>query len=316
MAEILRVPSTVVFFFLMPVVMLVVTALLFAGGQPYSRVRVGLVGETGGPWPGPLQVIWSQETASSGPAWLCSSQLDALVERDSSGLVVRVASGRTLLGQGLVANLPAPARLEPVEVPEWGFVYYLCPGILAFAVILSGLFGLGHSLARYRQSQFLRKLATTPLSKWTFIASQLCGRGLLVLVQCLLLLGVMRLLGLVLGPLQVVEALLVCSLGLLVFLGLGFVLACFVHNESVLSDAINALGWPLVLASEIFFPSDVLPGPLPELAGWLPSTELVRLLRAILLEGRAELTAGLGELAIWTLLAFALGGLLFDWTRA
>ncbi|MGE0489178.1 MAG: ABC transporter permease [Vulcanimicrobiota bacterium] len=315
MAEIVRVPSTMVFFFVMPAVMLLVTAALFAGGQPYSLCRVGLVGDTGGPWALASEIRWSNENLEQGLARLRTSQLNALITRDGGGLVVLVGPRQRLLGDGLAAALPKPARVEVVTVPGASFVYYLCPGILALAVILSGLFGLGHSLARYRQSHFLRKLATTPLSKWTFIASQLCGRGLLVLLQGGLLLLLMALLGLPLSLVQVVEAMLICSLGLLVFLGLGFVLACFVRNEGVLADAINALGWPLVLGSEIFFPSDVLPGPLPVLAGWLPSTELVRLLRGVLLGGPGERLVGMGELALWAVLAFALGGLLFDWTR-
>lgn len=317
MLEILRVPSTALFFFGMPLVMLLLNSYLFSKGQPYEHARVGLVGVEAGSDP---QVFWETEPSLEvARAKLETCQIQAVLAATPEGTRVLVVPSQRLLGAGLQATLGTPTRLEVIPTPPWGFVHFLSPGILGFAIIMSGLFGLGYSLARYRQTHFLRKLATTPLSKTSFIASQITGRGLLVVLQCLLLLGTMHFVfALPMGLAQVVAALGVTLMGLVVFLGIGFLLACLVRNEGVLGDVINSVGWPLVLGSEIFFPSDILPAPLPLLADFLPSTQLVRLLRSVLLLGDtslAHLAPGLLVLLVWAVLTLGLGGLLFRWAE-
>lgn len=314
MLEILRVPGTVLFFFGMPLVMLAVTAMIFAHGQPYSGCRLGLVGGQ----PGYAGLTW-EPVASPEMAriQLGADQLRAVVLVKDGTTTIWVTAGERLVGEGLRANLPAPVTLEVVQRPPWGFVHYVFPGVLAFAIVMSGLFGLGYSLARYRQSSFLRKLATTPLGKSTFIASQIAGRGALVLLQCVLLLGaVQALCGLTLSLVQLGWTLLITLSGLLAFLGIGFVLACLVSSEGVLYDVISALGWPLVLGSEMFFPAAALPAPLAMLTGVLPSTLLVRLLRSVLLYNHTSwgtLGPSLAGLLVWSALTLAMGRLYFRW---
>lgn len=110
---------------------------------------------------------------------------------------------------------------------------------------------------------------------------------------------------------------LVVTLAILVFIALGLVLACFVRDEAAMVDAINVLMMPFALLSEVFFPADELPEPLPALAGLLPSTQLVRLLRAILLQGARDLEAlgpGLLVVLAWLLLCAAVSLSAFRWT--
>lgn len=318
-AEVTRVASSSFFFFGFPLAMLLVTCMLFSGGHPFEQIRIGLVGEFAS-----LQAaltdaqVRSQPLASADEARvrLQTGQLTAALVAAPQGWQVYVTPRQRLLGEGLLRMVSGPATLQVLDPQPWGYVHYLCPGLLAFTVVLSGLFGLGHSMARYRQNQFLRKLATTPLSKWTFLASQIAGRGLLVLVQCALLLAVMMMaFGLDLSWVQAAWTLGLCSLGLGVFLGVGLLLACLVTNEAVLSDAINGLGWPIVLGSGIFFPTDVLPGPLPMLAERLPSSQLVVLLREVMLYGAIPQPGALAILLVWSAGTFTLGGLLFDWVR-
>lgn len=318
-AEVLRVTSSAIFFFAFPLAMLLVTCLLFSSGHPFEKMRIGLVGDPGA-LPTRLseaQLRWQMlATEREARIRLQTGQLNAVLLRMPEGWRVCVTARQRLTGEGLAAAVSPTATLELVEPQRWGYVHYLCPGLLAFSVILSGLFGLGTSMARYRQSRFLRKLATTPLSKWVFLASQIAGRGLLVLIQCTLLLAVMVLaLELSLSLTQVLWTVGLCVLGLGVFLGVGLLLACLVTTEAVLSDAINALGWPIVLGSGIFFPTDVLPGPMSALAERLPSTVLVGLLRDVMLYDRIPPLASLLVLLAWSAGTFLAGGLLFDWSR-
>src|SRR5690606_40152045 len=118
-------------------------------------------------------------------------------------------------------------KLVVQPVPRWGYVHYLFPGLLTFSVLLSGLFGMGYVMVSYRQSLFLKKLATTQLSKSSFVLAQIVSRSVLVLGQnaLLLLLGYFAF-ELPLSLPAVGWLALISTLGLLTFMGLGFVLAC------------------------------------------------------------------------------------------
>src|SRR5207248_1098612 len=104
-----------------------------------------------------------------------------------SPAVLLVAPRTELLARALVAALPRPPRVEAALVPRWGYVHYLFPGLLTFAVMLAGLFGMGHAMVRFRENLFLKKLATTPLGKGTFVLAQVGARGVLVAAQMALL---------------------------------------------------------------------------------------------------------------------------------
>jgi ABC-type polysaccharide/polyol phosphate export permease len=119
-------------------------------------------------------------------------------------------------------------------------------------------------------------------------------------------------------PARALGLLALCACGLVVFLGLGLALACLVRAEALLVDAIFALTTPMVLLSEAFYPASELPGPLARAATFLPTTQLVRLGRAVLLDPSPsvrENLPGLGVLVLWALLGFGLGLAFFRWTE-
>jgi ABC-2 type transport system permease protein len=238
-------------------------------------------------------------------------------EGRGGALRVLVGSRDELLARGLVSVLPPGARVELVDVPRWGYVHFLFPGLLTFTALISGFFGMGYPMVRYRESLFLKKLATTPLPRSVFIASQMSARAALTLAQVAMMVVVARLafgLPVELAALPWITAL--STLGILVFMGMGFLLACFIKSESTMVDAINVVTMPFVFLSEIFFSADELPGPLPMIASALPSTQLVRLLRAVMLHGELRpevLLPGVLIVAAWTVAMYGLSLALFRW---
>jgi ABC-type multidrug transport system permease subunit len=196
-------------------------------------------------------------------------------------------------------------------------MHYLFPGMLALAVVLTGLYGMGVTMVRYRATQLLKKLSTTPLPRSTFVAAQLTARTALVLAQTALMgLAAWLVFGLPLSPASFAWLLGLTALGLITFMGAGFALACVIRVDSNMQDVINTITGPLVLLSEIFFSADELPGPLPVLAAALPSTQLVRALRAVLLEGEvgaAVLAPGILVMLGWLVATFVVSVAVFRW---
>lgn len=317
--EVWRKPFTGFLYLALPVVLLLITLVVFWNGHPFERRQVALLGEIppatiasleGFPDISLIRGVTQEEVAKE---QLSSRAVSAvLVWGEPPRLLV--SSRDEIFGRGLSSVLPG-AKLVLIETSRFGYVRYLFPGFLALSVMFSGLLGMGHSLVKYRQSLFLKKLATTPLSRATFILSQLMSRTLLVLAQSLLLLLVAWvLLDLSLPPLRLSVALIGIFLGLLAFTGLGFLLACLIKTEEIFLDVLNMIVSPSIFFSEIFFPASVLPSPLPLLAEALPSTHLVRLLRASLLYGDlSSLWVSALWIVGWALIAYLVSSWRFRW---
>lgn len=310
LAEIIRKPSGAFWFFALPLIMLGLLAGLFANGHPFERHHVAVVGAPREIRGAVVDVVPDEDRAR---ARLESRSASAAV----IGERVLVGEREELFGRGLVAALGPPARLEIVDVPTSGYTRFLVPGVLAQGVVVAGLFGMGYAMVRYRQSRFLRKLSTTPLSRAEFVLAQIVARVVLVTLQLLLMLGVARVaFGAPVSVSAIAWVLLVGALGLVTFMGIGFCISCLVETESNVVDIINALAVPIALLSEIFFSSTELPAVVRWISGALPSTAMVRAFRAVLLHHDDPMVAVVPSLAIlvaWAVFSYGVAVRSFKW---
>lgn len=337
----LRSRSSAAFVFLFPLVLLSVVGVVFMHGHPFER-RTLLVVESAASAPSAEAtslaavrerlrefdevVVEAAPSVASAEGKLRARMASAVLVSGPGGAELWVGPRERLFGDGLIRAVApvvgegsAQPKLVVQPVPRWGYVHYLFPGLLTFSVLLSGLFGMGYVMVSYRQSLFLKKLATTQLSKGSFVLAQIVSRSLLVLGQnsLLLLLGYFAF-ELPLSLSAVGWLALISTLGLLTFMGLGFVLACFIRTEELMMDIISSVNVPIVFLSELFFPLAVMPRALAWIGGQLPSTQMVRLCRAVLLYGDTSLASlgpGLALLSAWSLGSFGLSLWVFKWHR-
>jgi ABC-type multidrug transport system permease subunit len=311
-------------FFGLPLVILLLLGLVFAHGHPFESKRVGVVAA-----PAELVSIRASLAGRSELSLEVESS-EALARRKlevrafeavivaAKGSAPRVLVGARsgIWGRGLSALLSSEASVSELSISDFGYLHYLFPGLLCASVMFAGLYGMGYAMARYRQNAFLKKLSTTPLARSTFVVAQVLGRGSLVTVQVALLLGVGLLVFRVPAPFAgMLSTGVVTLLGLIVFCGIGFALACLIRTEAVLNDVVSALSLPITLFSGMFFPIDVLPRPLFELCRRLPSTLMVDAARATLLYGAnlVSVAPALFGLLLWGLAAFSLSIRVFRW---
>jgi ABC-type multidrug transport system permease subunit len=317
--DLVRRPAFGFFVLFLPLVFVLAVGGMFANGRPFERRRVSLASpelsaERVARLPGVRAVRERDERAALGS--LRSRMTDAVLIPTASAPRLLVRPDDELFGRGLAAALEG-AALEIVPAPRWGYLHYLFPGMLVLTVVLTGLYGMGHAMVRFRATQFLKKLSTTPLPRVTFVGAQLAARTVMVLAQTLLMaVGAHLCFGLPLAPAALAWLLALTTLGVLTFMGAGFALACVVKVETSMQDVINSISGPLVLLSEVFFSADELPGPLPAVAAVLPSTQLVRLIRAVLLQGEARagaLLPGIGVVGAWLVATFLVSLAVFRW---
>jgi ABC-type multidrug transport system permease subunit len=313
--EVVRRPSGAFWFFALPLILLGLAAFVFAHGHPFERRPVGIVGDDAvllrkleaapdvrvSPWKSP----------ASAERRLRARALSAVVDVDAR--TVRVGPRDRLFGLGLARELFASDAVDVVDVAESGYTTFLLPGILGQSIVIAGLFGMGYAMVRYRQSLLLKKLRTTPLAPWKFVLAQVLARLVLVTGQLVLVLGVAH--AFLRIPFSLGQDLAVIGigmLGLVTFLGVGFLLAAFVKTDGLVVDVINAVSIPIALLSEMFFTVHDLPAPLRFVAGNLPSTTLVRVLREVLVYGDTDGVLGsCAVLAAWAVLTFAVAAKTF-----
>jgi ABC-type multidrug transport system permease subunit len=309
LAEIIRRPSGAFWFFALPIILLGLLAGLFANGHPFERHHVAVVGTA--PALESDVVFDTVLDESAARARLDSRAASAVLIGDR----VLVGPREELFGRGLAAAIHG--RVEVIAIPENGYVRFLVPGVLAQGVVVAGLFGMGYAMVRYRQSRFLRKLATTPLSRSAFVLSQILARTVLVSIQLLLMLAVARFaLGVPISIDAIGWTLLVGALGLVTFMGIGFCVSVVVETESNVVDIINALSVPVALLSEIFFSDSELPRAIGFVSAILPSTAMVRSFRAVLLhhdDALVTVLPNLGILVVWALVTYGIAVRTFKW---
>jgi ABC-2 type transport system permease protein len=210
---------------------------------------------------------------------------------------------------GAVDVLPAPAgggsRIEA-----------LLPGVLALAIIATGLVNLGIATAYERSYGVLKRLGGSPLGRTGLVGAKLLTVLVIVVAQVIALVGIAWFafgwrpgvgasLPLLVGGLL---------LGTATFAGLGLAMAGSLRAEATLTLA-NALFLGFLLLGGLIVPADRLPDALAQLSGLLPSSALAEVFRAALGEGVGDVDVGrsLVILALWAVGAIAIAARSFRW---
>jgi ABC-2 type transport system permease protein len=188
-------------------------------------------------------------------------------------------------------GIPADAG-EPVD--------FLLPGVLALAIVASGLVNLGIATAYERQYGVLKRLGGSPLTRGQLVVAKLAAVLAFEVIQVALLIAIAA--GLLgwspPGDPSPVLLVLAVVLGTAAFAGLGLLLAGTLRAEATLALA-NGLFLAVLLLGAVVQPLDRLPAPLAALAGLLPGAALADTLRSALGFAPAGGAAPVVVLAVW-----------------
>jgi len=197
-----------------------------------------------------------------------------------------------------------------------GSTYYV-PGILALAVVSATFFNLAISVTILRERGVLKRVRSTPLPPWIFMA----GRILTATVVTLVLVVVVTLLGrLVYGvelPISTIPGLLATVvLGTAAFCALGFALTAVIPTESAAPAITNAVVLPLYFFSGIFIPNEDIPRGMQVIGDVFPVKHLFQALLTAFnpaTEGAGFEPGHLAVLAAWGLVGLLVAVRSFEW---
>lgn len=212
------------------------------------------------------------------------------------------------------------ATLVTSEMP--GRVYrtidFILPGQLGFSLLMAGVFGSTFLFFNLRQSLVLKRFFSTPIQRSYLILGEMMSRlffqviGFIIMVS----LGYFAFdFTLIHGLLTFSEMLLFSVFGLIVFMGIGFIISGLLENESSIAPVANTITLPQILLCGLFFPVENYPAWLQSFCKLLPLTFFVDGLRKIAFEGTHiwQMPVELGGILVWAAIIGVITVKAFRW---
>ncbi|CAN5153582.1 ABC transporter permease [soil metagenome] len=220
--------------------------------------------------------------------------------------------------ESLGEQRPVTVSVQGVESQGLRYIDYLVPGILAMSIMNSGMIGLTTAFVSYREKGILRRIKATPFPLSSFIFARIVSQVVIAVFQAMVLI----LLGMLLFDLQIDGSLfnvvIMVTVGSLAFLSLGFMISSFARNQEAAASLGNALSFPMLFLSGVFFPVDNAPAWLQPITKLIPLTYLADGLRNVMVRGE-NLPAewlNIGVLLLTCVIGLVLSVRYFRWESA
>jgi ABC-2 type transport system permease protein len=202
-----------------------------------------------------------------------------------------------------------------VTVNDLGYFDFVLPGILAMTIMQLGIFSVAFSFVAWKLNGALRRIQATPIHPFQFVLAQAIVRLIVVIMTATVLVGFgawffdFHMMG------SYIDFALVCIIGALIFLGVGFSIAGWAREETQVAPVANLVQLPLLLLSGIFFPAEVFPKWLQSVTNFLPLTYVVDAMRKIANEGTSlwELPGDVLGMCVWMAVTYTIAVKLFRW---
>ena len=218
---------------------------------------------------------------------------------------------------------PAYARIDLKpgdirEVREYKTIDFILPGQLGFSLLSAGVFGVAFIFFNLRQSLVLKRFYATPIRRSFIVLGEAISRVLFGLITAfvILLIGHFAFkFTLVNGWITFIELMTLSLLGLIVFMGFGFIVSGLARNESSIPPFANLITLPQFLIGGTFFSTDAFPSWLKSIADILPLKHLNDAMRNVAFEG-AHLTdcmKQIGILGLWGVVVYFVAIKVFRW---
>lgn len=233
-----------------------------------------------------------------------TSALQQVVAQVVASMNLRISGAPTVLS----------VSTQAMQTENISSAAYFVPSILAMALMQLGVFA-SIPLVSQREKQILKRLAATPLSRMSFVTSNVVMRLLIAALQTALIVGIGAwLFGVtVIGNAVIVVGFI--AMGALTFLAVGYLIAAWARTEESANALTSVVQFPLMFLSGIFFPISFMPGWLQPVASFLPLTYLADALRQTMVGGAAYAPLVLDALilGVWMAVCFVIAARFFRW---
>jgi len=302
---------------LFPVLIVMALAVVFSG-PPRALFSVTLID---GEAPAMLAFPGIETISAAEPRALerlSRQQTDLVLKADAQAVQYWVngnSAAGAILERLLVYTEDRPLTRGQTDGEAIRYVDWVVPGILGMNMMYSALWGVGYVVVRYRQSGYLRRLKATPLRKYEFLSAQIISRLLVTLsASAIVFTGTHLFLDYkMVGSVGLLF--LVAVLGALSMITLGLAIACRTESKEFADGLLNAITFPMLLLSGVWFSLDGSPQWVQWIAQALPLTHVLEAARAVMLDnaGLLEILPHLGVLVAVCMVGMLASTRLFRW---
>ena len=201
---------------------------------------------------------------------------------------------------------------------EYKYIDFILPGMLGFSLLSSGVFGTAFVFISLRLTLVIKRFFATPVKRYSIVLGEAIARLIFSLLGAVFIILVGHYMfgfTLINGVVTVLNMLVLAAIGLIIFMGFGFVISGVAKNESAVPPLSNIITLPQFLLSGTFFATTAFPLWLQSISKVLPLTYLNDAMRKVAFEGAGlnEVTHQLLVLGVWFIVIYAVAVKTFKW---
>jgi ABC-2 type transport system permease protein len=239
----------------------------------------------------------------------------------SKGAILKSALNNILYQVSSVMNKTpqlAEVNESTIEGREYKYIDFILPGMLGFSLLSSGVFGTAFVFLSLRLTLVIKRFFATPVKRYSIVLGEALARIVFALLGALFIIGIGHYafgFTLIHGLATVLSMLLLSAIGLIIFMGFGFIISGVAKNESSVPPFSNIITLPQFLLSGTFFSTTAFPGWLQHVSRVLPLTHLNEAMRKVAFEGASltDITHQLLILSIWFVGIYIVAVKTFKW---
>jgi len=345
--SIARSPSAIVFGVAFPLIFILVFGFL-GGGRSFSiRVAAAPGTDTANPLFTSLHFVpvlkWVQEDSATIAKDLKEGEIAATIDvrRQPAGtvpqykLVLHAASSemdkvqqlQNILKEVIQRQDPEIGRrtqelasvdVQVSEVREFKTIDFILPGQLGFSLLAGSVFGTAFVFFNLRQTLVLKRFFVTPVRREIIVLSEGIARMIFQLITSVVIIGIGHYAfdyTLIHGFGTFAALLGLSMLGIMVFMGFGFIISGIAKSESTIPPLSNIITLPQFLLAGTFFSVDNFPKWLQPISRALPLTYLNDAMRRVAFDGVGlwDIKWDVLVLLGWGVLVYFVAGRVFKW---
>lgn len=212
----------------------------------------------------------------------------------------------------------ANIKINVTEIKEYKSIDFILPGQLSFSLLATGVFGTAFVFYNLRQTLVLKRFFATPVRRHIIVMSEGIARMIFQIVGSIIIVAIGHFaFGFTLanGLNTFLQMMALCSLGLLLFMGFGFIISSIAKSEGSIPPLANLITLPQFLLAGTFFSIDAFPKWLQPVCRALPLTYLNHALRKLSFDGANlwDVRSDIGILMLWMIGVYFVAGKMFKW---
>lgn len=233
------------------------------------------------------------------------------------GISNKVSNGKYINRQ-IFAEADFNYKRDIETVREYKTIDFILPGQLGFSLLSSGVFGVAFMFFNLRNTLVLKRFFATPIKRTYIVLGEALSRVIFQMLTAIVIILVGKYMfgfTLINGFVTLLEMLILSFIGLLVFMGLGFIVSGLAKNDSTIPPLANLITLPQFLLGGTFFSVDVFPKWLQPISNALPLTHLNTAMRNVAFEGQSlwDVRTEIGILLLWGIVVYIAAIKIFKW---